>query len=273
MSKEIRSTIYMKEEMYEKFRSACNYKFGDKQGKIKKGMLTAIEFFIEVVNEEKALAKKNQATSTPEPELSGLIEEGVIDSEPTHQDKPIDFTENFDESPTLSAKSSNQAEQEKTFPYEEIPKQPSVVTQEVAEENIDEIDVPPVPLDQDIEPEVPMVSRQEPPPNLAELSYQAKVPQQVVEEEIANEELDQVAETIVEEVKEQSEGAKIVQDAIEREAEASVALDHDPNLQTVTEKPQLDQDEKPPQEVVEVKPDVTDLAKRLAEERRKRNLA
>lgn len=279
MSKEIRSTIYMKEEMYEKFRTACNYKFGDKQGKIKKGMLMAIDFFIEVVEEEKALAKKNQANSSPEPELTGLIEEGVIESEPTHQDKPIDFTQNFDESPTLSAKSSNQAELEKTFPYEEIPQQPSVVApqdvvEEKTEENIEEgefeTDERPemesafVPQPQGIEPQSSFLAKQE-----------SETPQDVVEEEAVSEDLEQdkvAKKSYQQEPQVESEGQRIVREAIEREAEASVALDHDPNLQTVTEKPQLDQDEKPPQDVVE--PDkITNLAKRLAEERRKRNLA
>ena len=268
MTKEIRSTIYMKEDMYDKFRLACNYKFGDKQGKIKKGMIMAIEFFIEVVDEEKALAKTNQQTSTPEPELSGLIAEGVIEKEPKFQNEPTDFTENLDDSPTLSAQTHDQAE----TPTEELPEEE--IPQELTEEKSDEI----VEDELEQDEEIPMVSRLEPPPDLTQMSFSAKEeiasPQEVVEEEVVEPELDQVVKakkSYKAEPEVQSEGQKIVQEAIRKEAEASVALDHG-ELQTVTE---LDQVKIPPQQVVEPEVDnkIVTLAKRLADERRKRNLA
>lgn len=268
MVKEIRSTIYMKEDMYDKFRLACNYKFGDKQGKIKKGMIMAIEFFIEVVDEEKALAKTNQQTSTPEPELSGLIAEGVIESDQQLEDEPIDFTKNLDESPTLSAQTQDQAE----TPTEELLEEE--IPQPVVEQNTDEI----VEDELDQDEEIPMVSRQEPPPDLTENSFSAKEeivsPQEVVEEEVVEEELDQVKQakkSYQAEPQVESEGQKIVQEAIRKEAEASVELDHG-ELQTMSEPDQVND---PPQEVVEPQTDdkITTLAKRLADERRKRNIA
>ena len=268
MTKEIRSTIYMKEDMYDKFRLACNYKFGDKQGKIKKGMIMAIEFFIEVVDEEKALAKTNQQTSTPEPELSGLIAEGVIEKEPKFQNEPTDFTKTLDDSPTLSAQTHDQAETTtEELPEEEIP-------QEVVEEKSEEI------VEEELEQveEIPMVSQLQPPPDLTQISFSAKEeivsPQEVVEEEVVEEELVQVKQakkSYKAEPQVESEGQKIVREAIEKEAEASVALDKG-ELQTQSEP---DQVVEAPQEVVEPEIDnkIVTLAKRLADERRKRNLA
>ena len=45
MKKEVRSTIYLEEDLYKRFREACNKKFGDKQGKIKQGYVLAISNF------------------------------------------------------------------------------------------------------------------------------------------------------------------------------------------------------------------------------------
>jgi len=52
MDKEVRSTIYLEEDLYKRFREACNKKFGDKQGKIKQGYVLAITNFCNQVLEE-----------------------------------------------------------------------------------------------------------------------------------------------------------------------------------------------------------------------------
>ena len=45
MEKEIRTTLFINEQLSKKFRDACNKKFGDKQGKIKQGYVLAISNF------------------------------------------------------------------------------------------------------------------------------------------------------------------------------------------------------------------------------------
>jgi len=45
MEKEIRTTLFVNEQLSKKFRDACNKKFGDKQGKIKQGYVLAITNF------------------------------------------------------------------------------------------------------------------------------------------------------------------------------------------------------------------------------------
>ena len=52
MIKEVRSTIYLEEDLYKRFREACNKKFGDKQGKIKQGYVLAITNFANQVLED-----------------------------------------------------------------------------------------------------------------------------------------------------------------------------------------------------------------------------
>jgi len=52
MTKEVRSTIYLEEDLYKRFREACNKKFGDKQGKIKQGYVLAIGNFANEVLED-----------------------------------------------------------------------------------------------------------------------------------------------------------------------------------------------------------------------------
>ena len=74
MKKEVRSTIYLEEDLYNRFRQACNKKFGDKQGKIKQGYVLAISNFAnDVLQDVDISAKKlNQAetvTLTEEPEI------------------------------------------------------------------------------------------------------------------------------------------------------------------------------------------------------------
>lgn len=49
MEKEIRSTIYLTEDLYLRFRQACTLKFGDKQGKVKQGIVLAITNFCDDV--------------------------------------------------------------------------------------------------------------------------------------------------------------------------------------------------------------------------------
>jgi len=59
MVNEIRSTIYLEEDLYKRFREACNKKFGDKQGKIKQGYVLAITNFAnEVLQDVDSSAKK-----------------------------------------------------------------------------------------------------------------------------------------------------------------------------------------------------------------------
>jgi len=45
LEKEIRTTLFINEQLSKKFRNACNKKFGDKQGKIKQGYVLAISNF------------------------------------------------------------------------------------------------------------------------------------------------------------------------------------------------------------------------------------
>ncbi len=132
MKKEIRSTVYLEEDLYNRFREACNRKFGDKQGKIKQGIVLAVTEFT------------NKELGTPQ-----------------------DVTEVKQNTPPISAKKLNSAKKENT-------------------------------------------------------------------------------------VQEKTVGQIIQEDVTLREAEASVRLDQDSNLQTVTEE------------------DIEAKAKKLAEERRKK---
>lgn len=56
----------MDEDLSERFREACNKKFGDKQGKIKQGYILAITNFINEVMETPQDVVED-STSTPEP--------------------------------------------------------------------------------------------------------------------------------------------------------------------------------------------------------------
>ena len=67
MIKEVRSTIYLEEDLYKRFREACNKKFGDKQGKIKQGYVLAITNFANQVLED---VVDIVIEMKPEPEVS-----------------------------------------------------------------------------------------------------------------------------------------------------------------------------------------------------------
>jgi len=74
MKKEVRSTIYLEEDLYNRFRQACNKKFGDKQGKIKQGYVLAISNFAndvlqDVDNSAKKLNQAETVTPIEEPEI------------------------------------------------------------------------------------------------------------------------------------------------------------------------------------------------------------
>lgn len=61
MAKDVRTTLYINEELSKRFRDACNKKFGDRQGKIKQGYVLAITNFCDVVELDQVddvLAKK-----------------------------------------------------------------------------------------------------------------------------------------------------------------------------------------------------------------------
>lgn len=49
MEKQIRTTLYIDEQLYDRFRLACTKKIGDKQGKIKQGYVLAITNFCDDV--------------------------------------------------------------------------------------------------------------------------------------------------------------------------------------------------------------------------------
>lgn len=251
MVKEIRSTIYLREDLYELFREACNIKFGDKQGKIKKGIIMAVNNFVNETlgvqakaETEQAKAEKPVEAETPEPE--NIAEEELVD---LHIDMktPQDVVEEPEVKPNL--------------------------------------------------PQEPMVSRAEPPLVLAKPSLSAKdVAKEIIEESIAEgdksveEEPQDVVEPVVEPeqvepetlqepVEEKVEGIPYPQHRLKEEAEASVALDHG-ELQTISDLDQVPkestpeaQDEKPRPKPVVIKEDmVSVLAKKLAEERRKRGM-
>lgn len=88
MDKEVRSTIYLEEDLYKRFREACNKKFGDKQGKIKQGYVLAITNFanevlqdvvdivIETKSEPEVSAKKLEEAEIKTPQQ--VIEESKI---------------------------------------------------------------------------------------------------------------------------------------------------------------------------------------------------
>lgn len=76
MIKEVRSTIYLEEDLYKRFREACNKKFGDKQGKIKQGYVLAITNFANQVLED---VVDIVIEMKPEPEVSAKkLEEAEI---------------------------------------------------------------------------------------------------------------------------------------------------------------------------------------------------
>ena len=100
MNKEVRSTIYLEEDLYKRFREACNKKFGDKQGKIKQGYVLAISNFanevlgqelVDIVIEtkpEQVSAKELVEKTIPEQVSAKEIVEETIPDQPDQVSEP-----------------------------------------------------------------------------------------------------------------------------------------------------------------------------------------
>jgi len=52
MEKDVRTTLYISEQLSKRFRESCNKMFGDKQGKIKQGYVLAITNFCDQVEQD-----------------------------------------------------------------------------------------------------------------------------------------------------------------------------------------------------------------------------
>lgn len=127
MDKEIRSTIYLEEDLYKRFREACNKKFGDKQGKIKQGYVLAITNFanevlqdvVDIVIEmkpqpENSAKKLNQAETVPqdvveEPEVLTSNPQEVAEIEIKTPQQVIEESLSSVDNPPVSAKKLDQA--------------------------------------------------------------------------------------------------------------------------------------------------------------------
>lgn len=129
MNKEIRSTIYLEEDLYKRFREACNKKFGDKQGKIKQGYILAITNFanevlqdvvdivIEMKPEPESSAKKlEEAETVPqdvveEPEHTTEVPQNLTEIEIKTPQQVIEESLSTVDNPPVSAKKLDQANQ------------------------------------------------------------------------------------------------------------------------------------------------------------------
>ena len=168
MTKEIRSTIYLDEDLYKRFREACNKKFGDKQGKIKQGYVLAITNFVNEVLQD--------------------VVDIVIEMKPQPED---------------SAKKLNQAE---TVPQDVV--------------------------------ETPQVVAETPQDVVEETEPKIKTPQEVIEESRSLVDSPPISATKLDEAETVSvdEGLKgLIGSLQNKEATASVGLDQDSELQTMTE--------------------------------------
>jgi len=103
MVNEIRSTIYLEEDLYKRFREACNKKFGDKQGKIKQGYVLAITNFANEVlvesipkppNLSDVLAKELEESKTETPQEVVEIPKSIVDTPPISATK-LDQAETY----------------------------------------------------------------------------------------------------------------------------------------------------------------------------------
>jgi len=75
MEKDVRTTLYISEELSKRFRESCNKKFGDKQGKIKQGYVLAITNFCDQVEQD--------GKSIPEPpSLSTVLAKELSEQKP-----------------------------------------------------------------------------------------------------------------------------------------------------------------------------------------------
>jgi len=130
--KEVRSTIYLQEDLHNRFREACNKKFGDKQGKMKQGYVLAITNFtnevlgdlvnivIEMKEQPEVSAPKLEEAKIKTPqeviEESKNIQSSEVVAKETPQDvveTPQDVVEeptSVVESPPVSATNLEEAE-------------------------------------------------------------------------------------------------------------------------------------------------------------------
>lgn len=77
MEKQIRTTLYIDEQLYDRFRLACTKKIGDKQGKIKQGYVLAITNFCDVV--------LGDSVSIPEPPPISATKLNEVHEKSIHQ--------------------------------------------------------------------------------------------------------------------------------------------------------------------------------------------
>ena len=87
MEKEIRTTLFINEQLSKKFRDACNKKFGDRQGKIKQGYVFAITNFC---NE---MLDNSESISIPPTLLAKKLKEDYQQNE-DEQSVELDHDEN-----------------------------------------------------------------------------------------------------------------------------------------------------------------------------------
>ena len=72
MEKDVRTTLYINEELSKRFRESCNKMFGDKQGKIKQGYVLAITNWCDHVEQD--------GKSIPEPpNLSDVLAQKLME--------------------------------------------------------------------------------------------------------------------------------------------------------------------------------------------------
>lgn len=93
MEKDVRTTLYISEELSKRFRESCNKKFGDKQGKIKQGYVLAITNFCDQVEQDgKPIPKPPSLSTVLAKELSEQKPKVKVDQQGT-----VSFTEDNQE--------------------------------------------------------------------------------------------------------------------------------------------------------------------------------
>lgn len=120
MKKEVRSTIYLEEDLYKRFRQACNKKFGDKQGKIKQGYVLAITNFsnevlddlVDIVIEMKPQPDSAKKLNQAEPQVVETPQEVVEVEQPKIKtpQQVIEESRSVADTPPISATKLDQAE-------------------------------------------------------------------------------------------------------------------------------------------------------------------
>lgn len=119
MKKEVRSTIYLEEDLYKRFRQACNKKFGDKQGKIKQGYVLAITNFsnevlddlVDIVIEMKPQPDSAKKLNQAEPQVVETPQEVVEVEQPKIKtpQQVIEESRSLADTPPISATKLDQA--------------------------------------------------------------------------------------------------------------------------------------------------------------------